>query len=47
MTDTCEGCNKKVRNWNVKQDAGGKFEVCPYCSRRNDGLGQLQDRFSL
>jgi hypothetical protein len=47
MTDICEGCKREVKNWVTKKEATGEFEVCPHCHRRNDGLGQLQDRFSL
>jgi len=47
MTEICKGCNREVTNWNIKEDAGGKYEVCPYCGRRNDGLGKLQDRFNF
>jgi NAD-dependent SIR2 family protein deacetylase len=47
MTETCDGCSRQVKNWTVKEEATGKFEVCPHCGRRNDGLGRLQDRFSL
>ena len=46
MSDTCKGCGNTVV-WDVRTDAGGDYEVCPRCNRRNDGLGMLQDRLGL
>jgi hypothetical protein len=48
MTDspTCKGCGASDA-FVTREDAGGEYEMCAECGRRNDGLGRLQDRIGL
>ena len=45
MADDCPACGHS--RFVTKEDAGGEYEVCTNCGRRQDGLGRLQDRLGL